>query len=220
MRKIASGCFFVIAFWLFFPNFCFAEKVWPVGRWGIGPRISLYYMNDYDLTADTEINTSASALFEGNVTWYARKWFSLELSGGYVRTNADVPYQGQRPDIGEFQQIPILLTARFHLWHPDNWFNLYGGGGVGYYFNDFDVSGDLSGIIPPPGYSLSLDNSFGAHVAAGFEGFITNNWCINADVKYIWNEAEYSESVPGFFSPRESINLDALVFGIGFKYYF
>ena len=182
MRKIASGFLFVIAFLLFFPNVSFAEKEWPVGRWGIGPRISLYYMNDYDLTADAEINTSASALFEGNVTWYARKWFSLELSGGYVRTNADVPYQGQRPDIGEFQQIPVLLTARFHLWHPDNWFNLYGGGGVGYFFNDFDVSGDLSGIIPPPGYSLSLDNSFGAHVAAGFEGFITNNWCINADL--------------------------------------
>ena len=217
--KKAVGCCCAITFLLLFTNVSFAGE-WPEGRWGIGPRVSLYYMNDYDLTADTEINTSSSALFEGNVTWFVRKWLSLEFSGGYVKTNADVHYGGQRPDIGEFQQIPLLATARFHLWHPNMGGTFYGGGGLGYYFNDFELADELSGILAPLGYSLSLDNSIGAHLAIGFEGFITKNWCINGDLKYIWNEAEFTESAPGYFSMQDKIDLNAFVLGIGFKYYF
>ena len=217
MKKVAGLC--VITFLLLFTSVSFAE-VWPEGRWGIGPRLSLYYMNDYDYSAETEINTNASALFEGNVTWFARKWFSLEASAGYVQTNADLNYNGQKADIGEFQQIPLLLTARFHLWHPNMGGTFYGGGGIGYYFNDFELADELSGILTPSGYSLSLDNSFGVHLAVGFEGFITQHWCINGDLKYIWNEADFTESLPGYYSMQDKIDLNALVLGIGFKYYF
>lgn len=198
-------------------NFGFAQP--PDNNWGIGARLS-YYAPDDDTTIEGDkVDPDEGILFEGNLTWFPLNWLSLEFAGGYTKTDVDLQESGGSPfDFGELEQIPLLLTGRIHWWTSDSRFTLYGGGGIGYYINDFSLS-DLVRSAEP-GFSVDADDSFGFHLAAGVEWFVAPGWALNLDLKYVWNEADFDSTKGGGSPETDEIDLDAFVVGIGVKYYF
>jgi len=196
-------------------NFGFAQP--PDNNWGIGARIS-YYVPDDTTIDETKIDPDEGILIEGNLTWFPMKWLSLEFAGGYTETDVNIEEPGLSEEFGELEQIPLVLTGRVHWWSSDSNFTIYGGGGIGYYINDFSLSGLV--MSREPGLSVDADDSFGFHLAAGLEWFFSAKWAFNLDLKYVWNEADFDSTFPGEPTETEEIDLDAFVVGIGIKYYF
>ena len=215
MRKNIIIVFCVATLLLFSVNVSFAQG--PDKKWGIGARIS-YYAPDDTTIEGLKFDPDETALFEGNLTWLPINWLSLEFTLGYAKTDINVEALGVSLEFGELDQIPILLTGRLHWWSSDSKFTLYGGGGIGYYINDFTLSSLFATAIP--GMNVDADNSFGFHLGGGLEWFFAESWAFNLDVKYVWNEADFTTTAPGFAPEEDDIDLDAFVFGIGIKYYF
>jgi outer membrane protein len=214
MRKKIIIVFCVVALSLFFVNPGFAEK--PDKDFGIGARISFTSPDD-DTVQGIKFDPDESIFFEGMVQYLVNNWFSTELSIGYTKTDVDAVALGIPLDFGELEQIPILLTGRLHYWFPNSRTTLYGGAGVGLYINDFELSGLFKSAIP--GADVDADNSFGFHLNAGVEFFVTDNIALDLDLKYIWNKADFDFRDPTG-SETEEIDLNAFVVGVSFKYFF
>jgi len=195
------------------------------GKFGVGLRVSYYGIQDDTINAfgiDSDSESDDTALFEVNFTYFFCRYFSLELSGGYTQTDMDIAFlpMGSIRKYGELEQIPILLTGRFH-WPVTEWFSPYVGGGAGYYTNDIDRADGPGEFFNPAPASVEAfaDDEFGFHAAAGVEFFISDHFALNLDVKYIWLQVDIGFEGGGFFSEGSS-NLDALTAGVGLKYYF
>jgi len=201
---------------LFSSNFGFAQ---PLGKWGIGGRISYYAPDEFRAEGDTW-DPDEGVLLEGNISYFVNNWFSLELGAGYTRSDVDLKdgKTGLSIDFGELEQIPILLTGRLHYWFSNSKITLYAGGGVGYYINDFELSGSVSAEFPVS--TLDADDSFGFHVNGGMESFLTDKVALDLDLKYVWNEADFTQTDPGEAPESAEIDLDAFVVGVSIKYFF
>ncbi len=125
---------------------------------------------------------------------------------------------GSVVEYGELEQIPLLLTARFHWWNDIPKVGLYAGGGVGYFLNDFTVSSTLNSLNP--GVAVDVDNSFGVLVAVGVEYFITTKWALNVDVKYVYNPVDFLQTQPGVSPSAFDLDLKAFLGAVGIKYFF
>ena len=214
MKKKVVVVFFVVALLLFLGQVSFAQEA---GKLGIGARVSYVNYSGDDLNelddAGQRINIDFDevAMYGLNVTYFFNKYFSAELSVDYTETDVDVSgtWHGvaQTFNVGEITQIPVLLTGRLHI-PINNIVSPYVGAGVGYYFNDYDAKDATD--------KSTADDSFGFHVNAGVEFFFAKNYAINLDLKYVWNDVDFT--CPG--EPTDEISMDAFVAGIGFKYYF
>jgi outer membrane protein len=91
---------------------------------------------------------------------------------------------------------------------------------VGWYFNSFDTNRPVADIIFGPGADIEVDDTYGFHVNAGIEVFLNNNLAINFDIKYIWSDVEAEVNGPGFTDEEFDLFDDALVIGVGLKYYY
>jgi outer membrane protein len=196
------------------------------GEFGFGVRVSHYGIEDDNFSAvafmpvDVDSTFDDAVLFEMNLTYFFCRYFSLELSVGITEADMDASFLWFDGRYGEIEQLPILLTGRFH-WPVNEWLSPYAGGGVGYYLNDIkraDGPGEFFNGSPV-GVAAVVDNGFGFHVNAGIEFFIFDHFALNLDVKYIWLQVDIGFEGSGFFS-RDSTRMDALVAGAGLKFYF
>lgn len=212
MKRKVVVALYVAVLLLVFGQTGFAQEA---GKLGIGARISYvnYSGDDFINEHDEKVNIDFDevAMYGLNVTYFFHKYFSAELSVDYAKTDLYVSgtFRGvaQTWNDGELTQIPVLLTGRLHI-PVNNIVSPYVGAGVGYYFNDYDPK--------HPADKATADDSFGFHVNAGVEFFLAENYAINLDLKYVWNDVDFPD--PG--EPTEEISMDAFVAGIGFKYYF
>jgi outer membrane protein W len=196
------------------------------GEFGVGMRLSHYFIQDDSFTAaafvTVEIDSKFddSELFELNLTYFLCKFFSLELSAGYIQTDLDASFMGFEGRYGEIEQFPILLTGCFH-WPVNEWFRPYAGGGVGYYLNDIERADGPGEFFngSPAGVTAFVDDGFGFHVDAGIELFISDHFALSLDVKYTWLRVDIGFEGAGLDS-KESTSLNAVVVGAGLKYYF
>lgn len=215
MNKKIGLVLCMITLLLFFNNATFAQEMDK--KWGIGARLS-YYAPDDTTIEDVSFDPDSSVLFEGNLTYFVNDLFSFEFGTGYTKPDVDAESSGISLEFGELEQIPILLTGRFHYWLPNTSTNFYAGAGVGYYVNDFDLSSLFQTAIP--GFNIDSDDSFGFHVNGGVEFFINDNVAFDVDLKYIWNEADFTSTMSGFPPETDEIDLDAFSAGISIKYFF
>ena len=216
MKKIVILIMFATVFFVFTAQVGFAEELDK--KFALGARAGIYKISDDDMPLG-EIKSNGTLYGEANLTYFFVDYFSLEFSGGYVKPDLDLTLTtGSVVNYGEVEQIPLLLTARFHWWADIPKVGLYAGGGVGYFVNDFNVSDTLSGLFP--GVSVDADNSFGALVAVGVEYFITTKWALNVDVKYIYNTVDFVQTQPGVSPSAFDLNLSTFVAGVGIKYFF
>lgn len=188
-------------------------------RFALGARAGFYKLANDDMPQG-EIKSNGTLYGEANLTYFFVDYFSLEFSGGYVKPDLDLTLSstGSVVEYGELKQIPFLLTARFHWWSDIPKVGLYAGGGVGYFINDFSVSGTLQSLNP--GIAVDADNSFGALVAVGVEYFLTTKWALNVDVKYIYNPVDFVQTQPGVSPSAFDLDLNTFLAVAGIKYFF
>lgn len=212
MKKKVVVVFFVVALLLFLGQVSFAQEA---GKLGIGARVSYvnYSGDDFINPHDERVNIDFDevAMYGLNITYFFHKYFSTELSVDYAKGDLWVSgtFRGVATDEidGEFTQIPVLLTGRFHI-PVNNIVSPYVGAGVGYYFNDYDPKDAAD--------KATADDSFGFHANAGVEFFFAENYAVNLDLKYVWNDVDFQDPD----DPTQEISMDTFVAGIGFKYYF
>ena len=105
----------------------------------MGARVS-YTNYSYDYTlygVEVDVKPDDNLMCEGNLTYFIRDCFSLELSVGYVETDVDLSALGLSLDAGELENTPVILSGRLHFYTNPK-MNQYISFGVGYFFNDFD----------------------------------------------------------------------------------
>lgn len=185
------------------------KKDWKAG---FGIRISHLKISDDDFEFD---DTESLGL---DFTHYGSRYFSGEISGEYLKTDAKV----SNFTIGDLTQFALLLTGRFHLPLKDGKILPYIGFGVGRYYNDFEESSSLLALAASTGsnISVSIDNSFGFHVKVGSEFFTTEHLALNLEVMYIWNEADGRINITGYPGDEGGLDLNTLKVGLGVKYFF
>ena len=175
------------------------------GKVGIGGRVLYvdYGGNHYD--ADEH------AMYGGTLTWFAHEYFSFELAGDYVKTDLDISLPCGSTTVGKLTQVPVSLALRTHL-STNPRISPYLGGGVAWYFNDFDPD--------PRFYEANLDveaeDTYGLFVCGGIEFFLTDWFAVDIDAKYVWTKTTLKAE--GFCD--EKVHGDAFVGGIGLKLYF
>jgi outer membrane protein W len=208
---------FATAFFVFAAQVGSAEEL--VNRFALGARAGFYKLANEDIPQG-EIKSSGTVYGEANLTYFFVDYFSLEFSGGYVKPDLDLTLSstGSVVEYGELEQIPFLLTARFHWWSDIPKVGLYAGGGVGYFINDFTVSSTLNSLYP--GVSVDVDNSFGALVAVGVEYFLTTKWALSVDVKYVYNPVDFLQTQPGVSPSAFDLDLNTFLAVAGIKYFF
>ncbi len=188
-------------------------------KFAVGARAGFYKIADDDIPQG-EIKSNGTLYGEANLTYFFFDYFSLELSAGYVNPDLDLTETstGYVMEYGEIEQIPILLTGRFHWWSDIPKVCLYAGGGVGYFINDFSVSSAYRSRHS--GVAVDADNSFGFLVAVGSEYFLTEKWALSVDVKYVYNPVDFVQTQPGVTPSAFDLNLSTFVAGVGIKYFF
>ena len=214
-NKIAAPLLVIVALLLVFGQVGFAQDM--KGKFGIGARVGYvnYAGDDYDVSgSNIDVDFDNAAMYGGNLVYYIQRYFSLELSADYVKTDTELKGVDSSPtNIGELKQVPIILNGRFHF-STNQKISPYLSAGIGYYLNDFDLSDSSAGgeICP--------DNSFGFNLGGGIQFLLNEHFAIDFDLKYIWNKADFELKAPGDPTEEISIDLDNFYVGIGLKYYF
>ena len=212
-KKIVVSFFVVAALVLVFGQVGFAQDM--KGKFGIGAKVAYVNYNEDDMGYGISVNHDEVAMYEGNLTYFVHNYCSFELGVDYAKSDMDFKssYLNILENVGELEQIPILLTVRFHF-STNPKMGLYLGGGVGYYLNDFSSS---SSVFPT---DYDIDNSFGIHANGGFEYFLNEHFALNFDLKYIWNSADVKIEGAFPFVIEDSVSLDTFYAGVGLKFYF
>jgi outer membrane protein len=219
-NKIAAPLLVIVALLLVFGQVGFAQDM--KGKFGIGARVGYvnYSGDDLDLSGfDMDVDFDDAAMYGGNLVYYLHNYFSLELSGDYVKTDTEIKGSGLSPtNIGELKQIPIILNGRFHF-STNQKISPYLSAGIGYYINDFDLSDSLSSVLPS-GSELDPDDSIGFNLGGGIQFLLNEHFALDLDLKYIWNKTDFEAKAPGYEKEEFSVDLDNFYVGIGLKYYF
>ena len=137
---------------------------------------------DYDSVYDE------TAVYGINATYFFNAYCSLVFGMDYSESTYSQEGAGSTVEEGEVQQTPVYFTVRGH-WPNESMAKPYVGIGMGYCFNDLDISATLN-----PGYSLDLQGDLGFHAVGGMETFITENFDVDVGLKLpiamlIWSTA-------------------------------
>ena len=185
------------------------------GMAGVGVRFSYLNFED-DSAGGANIDFDDAFAVGINGTYYFCPWFSVEAGLDYIETEMDLQNPAGSGNLGDLEQMPLLLTGRFH-WPLNGWTSPYLALGIGYYFNDISTNSAFlasQGII-----SVDVDDSFGYHIGAGIEWFLNPNLAFNIDFKYIWNEIDF-DTVDAVGPETVEVDADGFVAGISLKYFF
>ena len=190
------------------------------GKFAIGARVALVNYSDdhyYLFGAKIEEEPDDAFMYGINCTYFLHRYFSFELSADYVETDVELGVLGLSGNVGQLSQIPVLLTGRMHF-STNPKMSPYLGGGVGYYFNDFDSERVITEFLYGPRADIDVDDSIGYHVGGGFELFVSDNAAVNLDLKYVWNQVDADINLSDFGD--EEFDVNAFFAGLGVKYYF
>jgi outer membrane protein len=170
-----------------------------------------------DGTPGADASISTAFVPELDITYFFTKNFAAELI--LATTPHDVTGRGALggADIGSVWLLPPTLTAQYHVTQLGEWTGSetlarvkpYFGAGVNYtiFYNE-----DAGGFD-----SISYDDAFAPALQAGVDIELGEGFYLNADVKYIFLETDYSingGAVTG------SVDINPLLVGVGLGYRF
>lgn len=140
--------------------------------------------------------------------------FSHDINVSSSDLAADLP-------LGETKHLPPTFSVQYHF-SPDTAFQPYVGVGLNYTtFFDEEVTAEAVSIGVT---DISLDDSFGLALQLGADVELNDNWLLNVDFRYIDIETDATVTVTdGVLSASADIGtveIDPLVFAIGFAYRF
>lgn len=189
-------------------------------RFAVGVNVG-YYNTASSEIGEVDANFETVPFLGINGTFFLNKSFSLELSTRFIQTELEAEYDGRTGKLGDIQQIPIFLTARYQ--HPiqKTDINVFFGLGANYFINSFDQEKQegLAGFFPL-NVQTDVNNSFGFHANVGAEMFFKNRFSVYMDLKVIFNQAEFELVHSDLTEETKDVALNASVLGIGLNYYF
>ena len=114
-------------------------------------------------------------------------------------------------DLGDVTLLPPTLTLQYHV--PfDNGFKPYVGVGINYTaFFDEDVPS--AGVVT----DTHFDDSVGPALQVGMDYFLTDDWFVNLDFKYLFIDTDVSINGGDITA---SVDINPIVFGFGVGYRF
>ena len=129
---------------------------------------------------------------------------ALEAGVGYFESEASYSFFASDPDLGsinvdeddEVEVVPVTVTLKAVI--PADIFELYLGGGAGWYFANFDGKAIASGVslgTPITGRASFDDDDavFGGHAVVGGIVDIGEAFFFGVEGKYIWTEEAKAE---------------------------
>ncbi len=164
-------------------------------RPGVGARVAYFFPYSND-GVDSEI------AFEGILTYMVSNNFATALSVGYTDPTWNDPISGE----SKLTYLNLTFELRGE---PTPDFGLYLGFGPSMFFTSFDSDTDDN---------IRAQDSFGMHVAIGFDFCLTQDLVLNIDVKHLWFLEDYKYRVND--GPVEKEKLDSVLMGAGLKYFF
>jgi len=114
-----------------------------------------------------------------NLTYMLKSNIGIELLAATPFSHTLSATGGLSGDIAKVKQLPPTLSVQYHF-SPNKSFRPYVGGGINYttFFDEEPIAGTVI-------TSISLDDSWGLAVQAGFDMDISSSWFANIDLRYI-----------------------------------
>ncbi len=200
-----------------------AEKEKMKGKVGVALKFAHTPIGDSSLDS-IDANFDSTTFVGLGVSYFPIENCSLELTVGSLETNIHLKAGSESAFFGKLEQIPVLLTAKVRNSSFFDKITLYGGGGIGYYFNDISdnnlAGGKVNSFFALNRTVTKTDNSFGLHGVAGFEYAFTKNVALDADFTFSFTDATVEVRRADGSTKKFDVALNALMIGFGLKYYF
>lgn len=147
----------------------------------------------------TEVNVRSDAKPSGTIAYMMTDNLGLELLVAWPFDH-DIHLEGSGR-VGSTKHLPPTLSLQYHF-NTGTEFRPYLGAGVNYthFFRTRSSLGDLD-----------LDDSWGASVQAGLDYAITDDWFVNAEIR--WIDIDSDVSLGG--ANIGTVNIDPMVIGFG-----
>lgn len=172
--------------------------------------------------ADSGVSVDDAITPEFDVTVFLAQHVALEIIAATAKH--DISGEGAIEGLGEIADtgvLPPTLLIQAHF-RPEQKFRPYVGAGINYtLFYDEDTTNSLETALGGD-TKISLDESFGWALQAGFDVAINDHWFFNFDVKYIDIDTEAVLVTDDGFDTRRTVDVDInpWVPGFGFGYRF
>ena len=114
--------------------------------------------------------------------------------------------------LGDTWILPPTLTLQYHF-QPEQKFSPYIGAGVNY---SLFYGEDGQGVFN----NLEVEGGFGFAVQAGFDYWLSENWGLNADIKYVDLNVDVDVNQGATPLSADDVELDPWIVGIGASYRF
>jgi outer membrane protein len=168
MKKMG---FWVVAALMLSANAAMADSI--AGKLGVSVRGGFTVPADSELSDGTKIETDTGWNVGGGIIYGINNNFAAALDVIYSETDA----KATGIDIGVGKTTDISLGVQYRFM-PQNALVPYVGAGIDVLVNDFSPNSNL--LVPS---SLDTDTTFGGHVSAGIDYFITSKVALNAELR-------------------------------------
>ena len=186
MKKV-----FVIVFsaLLLFSSTAMADSV--AGKFGVTARGGVGYFFNSDFTDAAAAHWGVDSTIKGGVGYTGGVGFmygitdNLSVDCDVIYAQVDVsmtPVAGSNQTLGKGKTIDFSFGAQWRF-QPKHVFVPYVGAGVDFMINRFDLDSKHSAA----GDSLDPDNTYGAHLNAGADYFITPKIALTAEFRYLYS---------------------------------
>lgn len=148
------------------------------------------------------------AVPEIDVTYFFTKNVAAEL----IAATFEHKIEAGNLHVGDAWILPPTLTVQYHF-TPESKFSPYVGAGLNYSM----FYGEDSGT----GFnSLDVDGGVGYAVQAGFDYWLSDNWGLNVDAKYINLDVDVDVKLGATPLNADDVDLDPFIIGAGVSYRF
>ena len=224
MKRIIAciGLFLVIL--VVFSHDGFAdESKEEINRFAAGARLSYLQIGvssigdiDLDMVCD-DVPT-----FDVNLTYYLNQYFSFELSATPITTDIEVEFDSKTGDLGELEQIAVILVGRYQRRIKYTNIFLYMGAGAGYFLNDFngEQKDDVEEFFGSNMTAIDVDDYVSFVGSVGTEYHISKKYILNFDIKFLFAKPTFTVMYGDGTKDKTDVGLNAFTVGFGFKYCF
>ena len=186
------------------------DSMWSKERFQIRAR-GIGILADGDgIVTGTSLETDVGDAYtpEVDVTYF----FTPHIAAELIAATAEHEVSAGVNDLGETMILPPTLTLQYHFM-PDNAFSPYVGAGLNY--SHFYGEEDGTGFN-----NLDVEGGIGYALQAGFDYWLSENWGLNLDVKYIDLEVDVDVNLGTTPLAADDVDLNPWIIGAGVSYRF
>lgn len=171
--------------------------------------------NSNGLDGDIDVATDSGLAAGLGVGYRYNERLSVELYWEYRRNDSDSTI-GATGEVlsGNYASNLFYLNGYYDLYRQEDW-SVYAGAGIGW-TQEIDIDLERNGIEQ----SYSGDGDISWQVMLGTDYQLSQNWALNAEVRYSSMSSIYLEGEENAVGQISGFDYDPLTIGLGLKYHF